>query len=155
MKSKALPWLVVLLGTLFIIGGGIYKGTDYFSHSRDSHRLVLNVGGVRNGTGVLRATLCRQSEAFPNDCEFRSVARAQKGVTPIYFASVPDGFYAIAVFHDEDQDNVIGMYQGRRVPREGIAFGNDALSDMGVPSFEQARVDLNGQPQRLRMRYLL
>ena len=54
------------------------------------------------------------------------------------FEDVPNGEYAVKVFHDENANkkldtNFVGM------PKEKFGFSNDALGRFGPPSYEQAR----------------
>lgn len=64
------------------------------------------------------------------------------------------GTYAVAVYHDEDGDHdfdrtLLGL------PAEGYGFSNDAPALVGLPSFEDARVEVPAGGARLtiRMRY--
>lgn len=64
------------------------------------------------------------------------------------------GTYAIAVYHDENNDRdfnrtFIGL------PNEGYGFSNDAPALVGLPSFDDARFDVpeDGRRLHIRMRY--
>lgn len=64
------------------------------------------------------------------------------------------GTYAIAVYHDEDDDHdfdrsLLGL------PAEGYGFSNDAPALVGLPSFGDARFEVPADGLRLtiRMRY--
>ncbi len=59
------------------------------------------------------------------------------------FDEVPVGPFAIAVFHDENEDgaldqNILG------IPTEPYGFSQDARGTFGPPSFESARLDFSG-----------
>lgn len=64
------------------------------------------------------------------------------------------GTYAIAVYHDENNDRdfnrtLIGL------PDEGYGFSNDAPALVGLPSFDDAKFDVpeDGRRLEIRMRY--
>lgn len=154
MPHKALHWTLVALGGAVLIGGAVVQGREGSRTTGVSHPMTLRVAGVKSNDGILRASICRATERFPDGCELRSVARASRGVTFLQFNDVEEGSYAAAVFHDEDQDGRLDLHKGRQVPSEGVAFSNDSLAGAGVPSFNQAEVELNGGEQRLRMNYL-
>lgn len=69
--------------------------------------------------------------------------------------AVPEpGTYAIAVYHDEDDDHdfdrtLLGL------PAEGYGFSNDAPALVGLPSFRDAKFEVPADGSRLtiRMRY--
>ncbi|SDB74702.1 DUF2141 domain-containing protein [Belnapia rosea] len=70
------------------------------------------------------------------------------------FALSEAGTYAIAVYHDENNDHdfnrtMVGM------PAEGYGFSNDAPALIGVPSFEAVRftVPIDGSRMTIRLRY--
>lgn len=70
------------------------------------------------------------------------------------FALSSAGDYAIAVYHDENDDHdfnrsLIGM------PAEGYGFTNDAPTVVGLPSFEDARITVPPGETRttIRLRY--
>jgi uncharacterized protein (DUF2141 family) len=70
------------------------------------------------------------------------------------FALSAPGVYAVAVYHDENDDhdfnrNALGM------PIEGYGFSNDAPATLGLPDFDQVRFTLPPGESRLlvRLRY--
>jgi uncharacterized protein (DUF2141 family) len=154
MPSKALHWCLVALGGAVLVGGAVVQSRESSRTTGVSHPATLRVVGVKSSDGVLRASLCRETERFPDDCQLRSIARASRGVTLLRFPDVEEGTYAAAVFHDENQDGRLDMHGGRRVPSEGVAFSHDAFGDAGAPSFSQAEFEFVGEEQRLRMHYL-
>jgi uncharacterized protein (DUF2141 family) len=154
MSRNVTRWVLVAVGGAVLVAGAAIQSRDNFWTAGVFHPATLRVAGVRSGDGILRATICKEVERFPDDCELRSVGRASKGVVLIRFPKVEEGSYAAAVFHDENRNGRLDMHEGRRVPSEGVAFSNDSLADAGVPSFDQAKVKFDGSEQRLRIHYL-
>ena len=64
------------------------------------------------------------------------------------------GTYAIAVYHDENNDRDFNRtFVG--LPDEGYGFSNDAPALVGLPSYDDAKFDVPADGRRLeiRMRY--
>jgi uncharacterized protein (DUF2141 family) len=67
---------------------------------------------------------------------------------------LPDGTYAVQGFHDENRNGKVdrGLFG---IPKEGIAFSNDAPIHFGPPSWKDARIVVAGaQTIRMKMRYM-
>jgi uncharacterized protein (DUF2141 family) len=77
------------------------------------------------------------------------------GAPRIRFDDLAPGTYALAAIHDENGnarlDTLFGM------PREGFGFSRNPPIGFGPPRFARAefRVGDGGEPQIIRMRYLL
>lgn len=144
----------IALGVAVLVAGSAYR---YFGESHASgvfHPLTVRVVGVRSNAGIVRVTVCEAREQFPDGCRLAREVAAAEGVVLVHFPAVQEGAYAAAAFHDENSNGRLDMYEGRRVPSEGVAFSNDALGSSGVPSFDKARFELDGSEQRLRVNYM-
>ena len=104
--------------------------------------LTVEVTQVEAATGDIYLAVYREGDDFPSESTvYRQVsAAATLGTTTILITDLPAGQYAIAAFHDVDEDggltrNLIGM------PQEPFGFSNDAPVYLGPPSFEQAAFD--------------
>mgnify|MGYP000960629009 CR=1 FL=1 len=153
-SGRVWQWMLVTLGVATLISGAVYTYVDQSRTSGIYHPLTLRITGIRNDAGVVRAAVCNAREQFPIGCTLAAESRASMGVVLVQFPRVETGAYAVAVFHDENQNGQLDMHQGRQVPSEGVAFSNDAFARAGVPSFEQARFDFDGNEQRLRVQYM-
>jgi uncharacterized protein (DUF2141 family) len=107
--------------------------------------LAVEVRGLRNGSGVLRAKLVASAEGFPaSDAHVltkqKHPIRGER--VRLAFYEVPYGEYALVVLHDEDDDGALTRgWLG--LPAEGLAFSNGARIRRGPPSFEEARFALD------------
>jgi uncharacterized protein (DUF2141 family) len=63
------------------------------------------------------------------------------------FAGLPDGRYGIAVFHDIDGDEKLGVNL-LGYPTEPFGFGNDAEVRFSRPSFDAAAIAVSGASTR-------
>ncbi len=97
--------------------------------------------GLRNNEGSVRCSVFKTEEGFPSDplLAIATMTVKPQNLEAIFdFKDLPEGAYAMALLHDEDEDgkmktNLIGL------PREGWAVSNDAPPRMfGAPTFESA-----------------
>jgi uncharacterized protein (DUF2141 family) len=119
--------------------------------------LTLYIQGCRNDKGYLLVSLFNQSSGYPADAQkaFKKIrVPVKKGITVIEWKEIPEGNYAIAVLHDENEDgkmntSLIGL------PKEGYAFSNNAMGLAGPPSFTKASFEIksSGTLHRVQLRY--
>lgn len=117
----------------------------------------IEISGLRNAKGVIRACLTRNPAHFP-DCKGDPAAlsgSAPAGSAKLIINQVPPGRYAIAVFHDQNSNRKLDTFAG--IPKEGFAFSRNPSIKMRAPRFEEVAIDLPaGMTQiRLKMNYLL
>ena len=107
----------------------------------EAGELHVNVEGLRNSDGLVRLALYNLPESFPVSDKaytFSNVPIPDKGLS-VLFPDLPPGEYALALFHDEDGDNVFDKgFLG--LPLEGFGFSNDATVFFSAPSFSAAAV---------------
>jgi len=100
--------------------------------------LNITVEGVKNDQGQIMVALYDSADGFLKRTVKAGVAPAANGSTKVVVKDVPAGAYGFALFHDANGNgkmdkNMMG------IPSEDYAFSNNALGNMGPPSFEQAR----------------
>ncbi|MEE9139727.1 MAG: DUF2141 domain-containing protein [Alphaproteobacteria bacterium] len=117
--------------------------------------LKVWVAGLRSGDGVVRLALYHRPELFPEKgAGLKMAVPARADGVEAVFADLEPGRYALAFFHDEDEDNEFDQgFLG--FPLEGYGFSNDARPFFGAPSFERAAVDVgeDGAAITVRMIY--
>jgi len=60
------------------------------------------------------------------------------------FTDIPDGSYAISVFHDKNEDEKLNTFLG--IPTENYAASNNAPSKFGPPKWKDAKFEVrNGK----------
>lgn len=101
--------------------------------------ITVTVQGIRNTNGSIGVALFDDNSDFPDDEPFKAdgISLRSTGDVEIVFEDVPAGDYAVAVIHDENENEDIDMNQ-YGMPIEGFAFSNDAMGEMGPPDFDQA-----------------
>lgn len=100
----------------------------------------VTVMGINQKRGEIFAALYQGEKGFPGDATkaFRTAkATPRNGEAQLTFDQVPPGTYAIALFHDENGDevlntNIIG------IPKEGYGVSNNVKNLFSGPTYKQA-----------------
>ena len=119
--------------------------------------IAVAVEGVRSSAGLIALTLypdnprkflVRNGSLYVT----RVPARADTTTACIY---VPHpGVYAIAIYHDENGNQIIDR-TGIGLPAEGYGFANNPSTLAGLPSFQSVRLSIprSGLLTRVRLKY--
>jgi uncharacterized protein (DUF2141 family) len=116
--------------------------------------LTVNVVGLRSNNGQVGCTVYNSAKGFPTDAS----AALQRRWCPIAnaastcaFDPIPTGTYAVACFHDENENGRLdtGLLG---IPSEGTVASNHAKGFMGPPSFDKAKFSFSGTASGLQLR---
>lgn len=127
--------LKIICTTILFFSALLLGSVKTFSQS-----LTVTITHLHNNNGVVLVSLFKEGEGFPDDA-----ARAfgkQKAVlsnksSRVVFANVPSGRYAVAILHDENNNQKMDKnFLG--IPKEGYGFSNNASAPFGPPSFRKA-----------------
>jgi len=114
--------------------------------------LAIVVRGLASSSGSVHYAVYDSAEAFPE-----GDGRIAKGHVAVRADSVrivvpnlAPGFYAVAVFHDENGNGEFdqGLFG---IPLERYGFSNDARGFFGPPDFAAARVELGQGTRRIKI----
>jgi uncharacterized protein (DUF2141 family) len=108
------------------------------------HSLEITIENIKDIKGSIRVGIYNNEKDFPDKPVEGKVVQVSAGTLTVVFDRVQPGDYAISIFHDENNNgeldtNAIG------IPREGFAFGNNAMGMFGPPSFRRARVTMENE----------
>jgi uncharacterized protein (DUF2141 family) len=121
-----------------------------------AYSVTVEVSQLRNQRGRLAIGLYDSAAAFPHSKKPRGAAlvRANQQPLRVTFSGLKPGSYAVAVLHDENQNNEMD-FNFLGMPLEGYGFSNDASGLFGPPSFEAAAIKLQGKSMRapIKLRY--
>ena len=127
-KNLLLPFLFVLISNVISA----------------QHSLSLNIDGVASEKGnICFAIYTNESSFLKFDKVYKSGSeKAVKGNTAFHITDLPDGEYAIAIFHDANDNknldtNILG------IPKEQVAFSNGKMKMFGPPKFEECVFTFN------------
>lgn len=106
------------------------------------HRLTVIMTGLKPLKGDLYISLHNRPEYFQfADSAFMKTKIVVNAETEtVFFDNVPEGRYAMAIYHDENMSGVMDANE-LGIPREGYGFSTKTRVP-GRPKFEQAAFDL-------------
>lgn len=115
------------------------------------HSLAVKIQGVKTSNGKINVAVYNKSDHFLKfDQVFKADSvKANKGETRIYLEDLPEGEYALAIFHDENgNDKLDTNWLG--VPVEDIGFSNARMKTFGPPHFKECAFKLQ-QPSEIQI----
>ncbi len=111
--------------------------------------LVLNVQNIESADGIIHIAVFNQSNFLQEGKEIlKTTAAVQKSQNQrIIIPSLPFGTYAIAIYHDVNNNgkfdkNALG------IPVEPYAFSNNPKVKWRSPTFDETQIELNA-PQKI------
>ena len=143
--TRALSW--VALGLLFAASGPSADNTSATAagHTDGSLGLVVEAAGFSNNRGHAMAMLFRPgANVLSKKAAYRIVSGDILGKKArLEFPALPEGDYALVVFHDEN-DNAVVDHNFLGLPSEQLGFSNGFRPGLlsGMPSFEKLRFKL-------------
>ena len=112
----------------------------------DTSKLEIVVEQARNLRGRVRCGLYNQPDGYPTEPQKalrKAAAPVVRNRATIVFENLEAGAYAVACYHDEDNNNEMkANFIG--IPQEGTAASNDAEGSFGPPSFKDAALKYSG-----------
>ena len=119
--------------------------------------LEVTVSGINSAKGMIRLALCPPQAGFP-DCKDKAVRTAslpiENGQARAVFNGLEKGSYAVAVFHDANNNGKLDTFVG--IPKEGYGFSRNPPFRPRAPKWDEAAIDIQGAANaNIRMRYIL
>jgi uncharacterized protein (DUF2141 family) len=125
------------------------------SLSKAQGQLKVTVKNIQNEKGVIRIGLFDKEEDFLKKAVEGKVVKVSGSEVTVVFENLKQGDYDVSIIHDENENgeldtNMVGM------PKEGFAFGNNAMGMFGPPDFAKAKVAVGAQTatQQITLKYL-
>lgn len=106
--------------------------------SFSQNQLNIEVSGVPNSEGSIRVAVYNNSDAFLSHDEVFKTGSvvAKEGITEVIIDDLPDGEYAIALYHDANgNDELDTNWLG--IPKEDVGFSNAKMKTFGPPKFKE------------------
>jgi len=106
------------------------------------YSLTVNVDELHSNNGILQFSLYNEDGCFPDEHFKRYYkqlkAKINNNASTITFENIPEGTYAVNIFHDENNNGVID--KGWILPVEGLGFSNfTALNLFNRPNYKKAK----------------
>ncbi len=141
MRANARSILIGVLATAFLFPVGSISA---------AMELEISAVGLRNTKGNILVVLYRDAETFLKKDFFRYLVIPASGQPPTgVIREIPEGEYAIAILHDENNNNK--MDKRFFMPREGFGFSNNVKVRVRAPSFGDTKFTVNSERTRLEI----
>lgn len=118
------------------------------------NKLVVTVEGIRGGKGSVMVGLFANKQAFLKKAIYGRVVSVEGEMIKAIFENIDPGDYGISVIHDANNNGELDT-NALGIPREGFAFGNNAMGLFGPPSFDKVKVTITTGELRqvIRVKY--
>ena len=158
MMRKGLPLGVAVIAAPAAMAAMPLPQLQGAANASEASSILVEIDGLRSNRGQIMACMTANPKTFP-DCQKDPHARhltvpAANGET-VQFRDVPQGRYAIALFHDENGNG--RMDKMMMLPREGFGFSRDAPLQFGPPRFGAASFQVGPAQLKtaIKVRYIL
>jgi uncharacterized protein (DUF2141 family) len=107
------------------------------------HNLNLTIGGVPSNKGNISAAIYKDEKSFLKfDKVYKMGSEKEiEGNTVIQINDIPEGNYAVAIFHDENGNDVLDTNMFG-IPKETVAFSNAKMKMFGPPKFDECAFEI-------------
>ena len=108
-----------------------------------SVKLIVQVSGIKE-KGTIRIAVFDQPDGFPdaNAAVRLATAKAREDGVTVAIEKMMPGTYAIAAFHDLDEDGILSTNLVG-IPTEPYGFSGDSRGRFGPPSFSDVAFELS------------
>jgi len=118
--------------------------------------IVVKVSGINKDGEKILAALFVSEKGFPSSPE-KAYKKARgigkSGTAELLFSEVPEGTYAIALFHDSNDDGKLNTnFFG--IPKEGYAVSNNIRNLLGPPGFSESSFRHSRTNTEIRIRII-
>lgn len=102
------------------------------------NQITINVYDVPSSKGKICIAIYNREEGFLklDNVYMHESIPASQGMTHTILTDIPEGEYALAVFHDENGNNKLDT-NWLGIPKEKIAFSNAKMKTFGPPKYEE------------------
>jgi uncharacterized protein (DUF2141 family) len=120
--------------------------------------LTVQVVGAKNAKGKIGVALFQGPTGFPENAS-AALRQEQAGIdsrtmsAEVIFRDVPQGVYAVSVFHDENANGKLDKnFLG--IPMEGYGASNNPGKKMRAPTFDEAKFSMNSPDQKIEIKLI-
>jgi uncharacterized protein (DUF2141 family) len=129
MKNSILTLLVFLHGSLIL---------------NAQNTIEVEIINFASDKGVAQIGLFNTETSFLDKVYKGKEVKIKDQKAVAIFTDIPDGTYAISVFHDKNEDEKLNTFLG--IPTENYAASNNAPSKFGPPKWKDAKFEVrNGK----------
>ncbi len=107
-----------------------------------TNTITVTVTNFKNNQGKVMVGMYNGANTFMKKTIFSKIGEIKANTAKVVFENIPDGEYAISLYHDENSNNKLdtGWFG---IPKEGYGCSNDAKGMMGPPKYEDAKFQIS------------
>lgn len=106
-----------------------------------NYSLMVSIENVKSKEGKILFGLFNETGEFLEEEVTSGGIQADSDSLYITFEGLKSGFYAVSVFHDENENGELDAnFLG--IPKEPYAFSNNAMGKFGPPDFEDCKFEI-------------
>jgi uncharacterized protein (DUF2141 family) len=139
MRIFIFSFIVILLGTVHV--------------QAQNSNFTVQIQNANSDLGKIMILVFNKEEGFPDDVNKavkRYVLTPKNKQIQLVIEDLPQGKYAITVFHDEDGNGIMNTSL-LGLPQEKYGFSNNPKIYFGPPSFEKASVQIGKEQKSIRI----
>ena len=108
-----------------------------------SNTIEVTMSGFDSNDGKASVGLFVEEESFLRKPERALYAKIEDNKSKVTFTEIPDGVYAISVYHDENDNDEMDLIMGI-LPKEDTGTSNNPNTVMGPPKWEESTFEIKG-----------
>lgn len=140
-------YLLAYLGNTYI---GLILG---YPLEKEGASLLLTIDGISEAQGCIQICLVSDEALFLKECTWHeSILVSGKERLQHRFENLPPGQYAISLFHDLNQNQILDKRSILPIPKEPFGFSNNPPVTFGPPRFTDCLFELNQTNLKLTIR---
>jgi len=117
--------------------------TTFVHAQEEGNDITLEINSIDTDDGQMRIGLYDSEDNWLKKPLKGITGKIVDGTCKASFSNIPDGTYAISVFHDENNDGKLETnFLG--IPSEDTGSSNDSPSRFGPPKWEDAKFEVKG-----------
>ncbi|HZF66174.1 MAG TPA: DUF2141 domain-containing protein [Chitinophagaceae bacterium] len=130
----------------------------FYNTAFSQARVMVDVMNINNDNGVCRACIFQNHQSFSgNGAPFSCVqAKISNKKAQLIFEKIPEGVYAISVFHDANNNSKFdNNFLG--IPKEGYGASRNKLPFASAPRFDENKFlvkENSTTTMNIKLRYL-
>jgi len=118
----------------------------------NSHQdIEVNISNIDNNEGKIMIGLYASEGNWLGNPQKGLIGKIEDGESTTTFKNIPQGVYAISVFHDENNNNDLDMnFMG--IPKEDNGCSNNASGLFGPPKWKDAKFKLKDKTEIINIK---
>jgi uncharacterized protein (DUF2141 family) len=115
-----------------------------FGHAQEKGNAIeVKIHRIDNQNGHMLIGLYDSEDTWLKNPARVTIGKIIDGKSVSSFVNIPDGTYAISVFHDENEEGKLATnFLG--IPKEDAGSSNSAPATFGPPKWEEAKFEVKG-----------